>query len=99
MMNFKIYLSGKITGNDNYLQDFEKAEKEMAALGFTVVNPTKIVTFDKNKKWRDYMKEDIKALVDCDAIFLLKNWRDSRGARLEYEIAHSLGLYVMREDY
>jgi hypothetical protein len=41
------------------------------------------------------MKEDIKAMCDCDAIYLLKNYTDSKGALLELAIAKELKLEVI----
>lgn len=43
------------------------------------------------------MKEDIKALCDCDMIYLLPNWQDSKGAKMEYCIALFLNLEVKTE--
>jgi hypothetical protein len=43
------------------------------------------------------MKEDISALLTCDAIYLLKNWGDSRGARIERAIALELGIKIIYE--
>jgi hypothetical protein len=41
------------------------------------------------------MKEDIKALCDCDQIFMLSNWVDSKGAIIEHAIAMYLGIKVI----
>lgn len=43
------------------------------------------------------MKEDVKALCDCDEIFMLSNWTDSKGAIIEHTIAMYLGLKVSYE--
>lgn len=45
------------------------------------------------------MKADIKLLMDCDAIYLLKGWEDSKGARIEKELAESLGYRIIKEEY
>ena len=37
------------------------------------------------------------ALVQCDAIYLLKGWESSKGTRLELEVALALGLDVIQE--
>lgn len=100
----KVYISGRITGNPHYMQDFAHAEQvlDFSTINgqiFEIVNPTKIVPFDQNKSWRDYMREDIKALVDCDAIYMLSGWWRSKGARLERRIAINLGLEVIYEDW
>ncbi len=43
------------------------------------------------------MKEDVKALCECDVIYMLSNWTDSKGAIIEHTIAMYLGLKVQYE--
>ena len=40
-MRAKIYLSGAITGNPDYMAQFDEAEKELTAKGWRVLNPAK----------------------------------------------------------
>lgn len=89
-----IYISGKITGLDLKVafDNFEQAENELLARGFEPVNPMKKVSEQEGKTWKEYMLEDIALLWDCDGIYLLKNWKQSKGAKLEWVIARELGL-------
>ena len=90
----KIYLSGKISGIENQAPElFEKAEKELQAKGFEVINPMKL-NHQHDKSWHSYMKEDVKAMCDCDSIYMLSNWTDSKGAVIEHLIANYLGLTI-----
>lgn len=73
---------------------FEQTEKLIRLAGHTPVNPCKILPYDPEHTWRDYMAEDIKALLYCDAIFMLDNWTNSKGAKIEHDIAQGLGLSV-----
>jgi hypothetical protein len=41
------------------------------------------------------MKEDIKFLLDCDFIFMLDNWQESRGAIIELNLAMNLKIKVL----
>lgn len=94
----KIYISGQISNlpfEDAKIQ-FELVEKTLFELGHEVVNPM-TVHHDHDKTWQSYMKVDIKHLVDCDAIFLLDNWKHSRGAKIELNLAIDLGLHVIQE--
>jgi len=55
------------------------------------------IDHDHDKTWQDYMRTDIKALCDCDAIYMLSNWRDSNGATIELQIANHLELDVVHQ--
>ena len=44
--------------------------------------------------WHQFMRADIKALCDCDALALLDGWQHSAGAQLELHLAHRLGLEI-----
>lgn len=93
----KIYISGKITGiEEKAFVQFENKEAELKARGHDVVNPMKL-PHDHDKHWHSYMREDIKALCDCNTIYMMKGWEDSKGAIMEHEIAVSMGLKVIYE--
>lgn len=93
----KIYISGKITGIENQAEQlFEKAENELTLKGYEVINPLKL-NHQHDKSWHSYMKEDIKALCDCEEIFMLSNWAESKGATIERTIAMSLDIKVLYE--
>ena len=93
----KVYISGQITGIESEAPLlFAEAELQLRIDGFLVVNPTTI-EHNHDKTWLSYMREDIKSLVDCDAIYMLSNWTNSRGAEIERKIAIDLGLEVMYE--
>jgi len=98
----KIFISGKITGLE--LEDamliFEKAEQSIqkGLPKAEIINPTKAVPFNESWDWEDYMKENIGLLIRCDAIYMLPNWRSSKGASLERMIAGKLGLTILMTD-
>lgn len=93
----KIYISGKITGIEEEARAlFAQAEAELRQKGFEPINPMALPHLH-DKEWHSYMREDIKALCDCDGILLLHNWQDSPGARLEYTVAAGLGLDIYLE--
>lgn len=95
--NRRIYISGGITGVKDYRAHFDKAEKYIQSFNCEAVNPCRKVPFNESWKWEDYMREDLKLLADCTAIYMLKGWRKSRGARLEKLVAKKLGLKIMHE--
>ena len=86
----KMYISGRITGQPDHMERFAKAEKHLKGRGFEVVNPTTL-PHEHDKSWGEYMVEGLKALLDCDGVYMLKGWADSRGARIEKRLAQDLG--------
>jgi len=91
----KIYLSGKITGLPDLVPEllFEEAEYDVRAMykhtQVIIVNPIKIKHKPKST-WEDFMAKDIEALLYCDEIFMLTNWRKSKGAKIEHFIAKQM---------
>ena len=85
--NRKIYISGKISGTDDYLERFAAAEKKFSEQGYEVVNPAYEGTKLKDASYEDYMELSFQLLKDCDIIYMLKDWRTSPGANQEYGYA------------
>lgn len=46
-------------------------------------------------EWACYLRADIVAMLDCDAICMLPGWERSHGARLELTVASAVGLRVL----
>lgn len=95
MQKTKIYISGKISGLDQYEvgRKFELAKIELQKQDYEVISPMDL-PHNHGKSWQEFMKEDIAALMTCDCIYALKDWRDSAGAKIEIELAYKLGLDV-----
>lgn len=100
----KIYISGKITGEPNYKEKFEKAVHFLIKNSKTICGEDKITPYNpaslnlpKNATWKDYMNYDLKILLDCDAIYMLENWQESKGARLELIVAAELEKKIFYE--
>ncbi len=91
----KIYISGKITGLTNYAELFEQADQVLTEQGFEVINPVKIKAHKRHdQSWESFMKIDLFALLNCDSIYMLNNWRKSKGAKLELHIAKELNKII-----
>ncbi len=93
----KVYIAGKITGNNNFREQFFKAEEYLLSLGYEVINPVRISDRLGVVDYSVYMREDIKELCGCDCIYFLSNWVESRGAMFEFIVADFLGLDKMFE--
>ena len=95
-----IYISGKVTGIENKAYElFEQAEIKLKNSGYLVCNPMKINHDYHDKSWESYMKLAIKNMLDCDEIYMLKNYTSSKGALLELAIAKELGIKIKYEIY
>ena len=92
----KIYLSGKITGltYEQAFNEFLAAEITASKIAEQTINPMKL-THNHDKSWENYMLEDIKNLFYCDSIFMLDNWNDSKGARIERFIASEMQIPII----
>ena len=91
-----IYLSGKITGDPDYRNKFRKAEKSLKAMGHKVYNPCVIPDiFD----WNAFIDIDLTILQYCNAIFMLDDWKESKGAQAEREEAMRLDLFIFDKDH
>ena len=94
----RIYISGPITGTDNYRKRFEMAQAMLEEEGHTVINPT---VFDGNVAdfgYEEYMDLDLMLLSKCEAMYLLSGWESSRGANREYGYALAKDLIILREN-
>lgn len=87
----KVYISGKITGDTDYKQKFDRAAEFLCNIGHEAINPTVI---DAQLTYDEYMRIDLAMLSVCDAIYLLDGWEDSNGANIEYNAAKQKGLRV-----
>lgn len=92
MSRGKVYISGPITGIDfGNRFAFMCARSALELCGYEAVDPSE-VQLDDDASWADYMKADLKLLLDCDYIYMLEGWEDSKGARIERELAENLGI-------
>ena len=67
----------------------------MALQGWEVINPLELVP--ANSSWENAMKLCINELLTCQAIYLLKGWHKSRGAKLETRIAFELDMQFLNQ--
>lgn len=83
----RIYISGPITGTDDYQKRFAKAEEYLRQQGYEVVNPARVNGQMPELTWDEYMNMSMTMLSLCDMIFMLRGWKESRGAKLEHDYA------------
>lgn len=94
----KIYISGKITGCDNYFDKFEDASIKLKQMGLDVVNPALTNgTLPKNTTYEQYMKISLCMLDMCDAIYMIDGWENSCGANRELGYAIAKDIKIIYE--
>lgn len=90
----RIYISGPMTG----LPDFNKpafhgVAAALRGAGFDVCNPAENGIPDW-APWTAHMRADIVGLMACQGLCYLPSWADSRGAKIEINLATELEITV-----
>ena len=96
----KIYISGTVTGTDDYLERFAEAEIQLKAQGFEVINPAKInALLPRSTSYGKYMDMSRLLLSFCDCVFMLNGWEHSRGAKQElaWSVLDSKQIYFEKD--
>ena len=97
-MTKKIYISLPISHYDlEERKQYAQKVEDVLSHFYEVVNPLKS-GLPEDADWRDHMKKDLQMLLDCDAIFLCKDWEKSKGCKLEWYVATTCGMGVFYED-
>lgn len=84
----KIYIAGKISGlnRSNVIQKFEAPQKSLSKKGHQVFIPCVLPAYEEVSH-EDYLHICYAIIDVCDAVYMLSDWQQSEGARLEYEYA------------
>lgn len=98
----RVYVAGKVTGEDSYVvkAKFGHAATLLRKHGHTVFNPMETLSIMTMRgfEYKDVMKMCLQAVSLCDAIYLLNDWVDSAGARMEREFAQAHGKMIFEEN-
>lgn len=83
----KIYISGKISGLslDAAAEKFAQDQHMLEEFVYRTYNP--MLHVRKHWTWTMYMIRDLFVLTFCDGMYQNKDWKESRGAVLEYKFA------------
>ena len=99
--------------NEAIKKKFAEAEELFVHNGYEVVNPAgeahqelvRLAVVIAKKKWPKEVKDytvalafDIHYLAMCDAIYMLRDWRWSAGAKAELAFAKATGMEIIYEE-
>lgn len=95
----RIYIAGRITGlSSNEAQlNFERGCSKIYEMNAIPLNPYNIYLGNKGT-WKDYMSICIPMLFACDEIYMLNNWKESKGACIEHALAEGAGMNIIYEN-
>ena len=100
-MNLKVYIAGKITGEDPEVckLKFDAVETKLKMLGVdTVINPLNL-GIPISWTWKEARELCLKVLKEkANTIVLLRDWTSSEGALEDYYYARNHGYRIFNEN-
>lgn len=91
----KTYIAGKITGDPDYRDKFNRAAVYLDSRGFgPILSPT---ILPQGLEQGDYMRICLAMLDSADVVAFLPDWEDSKGATIEHgycQYASKQTLYI-----
>lgn len=71
------------------------------AVRYETVNPCRVLLWGKGLgayPWRVAMAVCLRKLAKCSTVYMLRDWTESRGARMENTLAQLLGKRIIYEE-
>lgn len=107
-----IYIAGKVTGEPlaTVTAKFGAAQVALEKQGYNVINPLAVTAAafdqkpeDKDSRWLDMpwtiaMRLTLAAMMTADEVYMLRDWRLSRGATIEHDLAINIKLPITYEE-
>lgn len=91
----KVYVSGPMTGHPDYnFPAFAAAVTALTEAGYEVIDPSRHGA-DPAFTWADYLRRDLRDVLDAEILVVLPGWECSRGGGFEVHVAHQLGMTVL----
>ena len=95
----KIYIAGKVTGEDEaaVFNKFATAKMKWENAGALVMSPH-VLSENRGFEHGDYMHVCYAMIDVCDAVYALRDWQSSKGARMEIQYACDHQKRIFYED-
>ena len=90
----KVYISVPISGRpiEEARHEADLTKRMLSMQGYDPVNPFEIYA-GEGATWADHMAYDLRALLDCDAIYMCPGWGNSCGCCIEYDIVRNINMH------
>ena len=89
-----LYISGPMSGiEDHNFPAFNDAADMLRRAGYEVINPAEKGLIE-GWAWEDYLRWDLREVLDVEGLAMLPGWTASPGANLEVHVAKTLGIPV-----
>ena len=96
MKDMKVYISGPISGVNNFENIFSNAEEFLKSKGYAVINPVRFNdVLPKDFEYEDFMRLGFAMIDIVDAVYMLPGWDMSKGAQAEFHYAKVLGKIIL----
>nr|DAI69717.1 MAG TPA: Nucleoside 2-deoxyribosyltransferase like protein [Caudoviricetes sp.] len=90
----RLYIAGPMTGLPDFnYPAFRSAATTLSELGYQVEDPSTNVNPTPGD-YHGWLRAGLAQLIRCDGVALLDGWEASGGARLEVNVAATLGMRV-----
>lgn len=87
-----VYISGAISGVENYKAPFDEARRNLEELEYIVLNPAEL---PEGMTKEQYMRINFAQIDAAHVVYFLPGWQNSRGATLERAYCEYIGKEVI----
>ena len=95
----KVYIAGKVTGLEKaeVFKKFNESVNQLKKQGYITMSPA-VLASNEGFEHSNYMHVCFAMIDVCDAVYMQKDWWDSKGARMELQYARKFKKKFFYED-